>query len=794
MAQIKARGRLFRKYAILFVGVVGGALLASGAIEAWFSYQENKAMLVRIQREKAIAAATVIKQFIREIENQIAWSMHSSFLPGQLGFEQRRIDFLRLLRQSPAITQISLLDPVGKELLRVSRLSMDVIGSGIDFSGDAKFTRAKGKKLYVSPVYFRKQSEPYTTVSMAGPRKLAGVTVAEVNLKFIWDEISQIRIGKRGYAYVVDSRGLLIAHPEVDLVLRKTDLSKLDQVRAAMGAPEAIGFPTDEAQIVTNFQGRQVLTAHARIERLGWTVFVESPLGEAFGPLYESLVRTGLLILLGLVLSVTAGLVLARRITIPIRMLQEGASLIGAGELSSRIDIRTGDEFEALAGQFNDMAAELQTSYATLEQNVAERTHELSGALERLRALGEVGQAVSSSLDIEKVLETIVAHAVDLSATDAGAIYDFDEGVGEFRLMATHGMSEEFAEALKSIGYDEREGVVGTVTQRRIPVEIADIREYPGDYPRREMMEQAGYRALLAVPLLREDRTVGALVVRRKEPGRFGKETIDLLQTFATQSVLPIQNARLFQDIEEKGRQIEIASQHKSQFLANMSHELRTPLNAILGYTELITDDIYGPPSDKVREVLERVQTNGRHLLGLINDVLDLSKIEAGELILEVNDYSMPDVIHTGVTATESLAAEKHLALEVAVTPDLPSGTGDERRLAQVLLNLVGNAIKFTDAGKVGITVGADNGMFEVGVADTGPGIAPADQERIFDEFHQIDSSNTKEKGGTGLGLAISKRIIEMHGGRIWVESNPGEGATFRFSLPQHVTHSEAPS
>jgi signal transduction histidine kinase len=259
---------------------------------------------------------------------------------------------------------------------------------------------------------------------------------------------------------------------------------------------------------------------------------------------------------------------------------------------------------------------------------------------------------------------------------------------------------------------------------------------------------------------------------------------VRLLEAFATQSVLAIRNARLFREIEDKGRQIEIASQHKSQFLANMSHELRTPLNAILGYTELILDNIYGEVGDKIRDVLQRVQHSGRHLLGLINDVLDLSKIEAGQFTLSLADYSIREVVHTVTAAVESLAAEKGLALSVTVPPDLPPGRGDERRIAQVLLNLVGNAIKFTDAGEVGVRVTASDGRFVVAVSDTGPGISEADQRRIFEEFQQVDSSITRAKGGTGLGLSIAKRIIEIHGGRIWVESSPGRGSTFSFNLP----------
>ncbi|HEU5394951.1 MAG TPA: ATP-binding protein, partial [Candidatus Methylomirabilis sp.] len=293
--------------------------------------------------------------------------------------------------------------------------------------------------------------------------------------------------------------------------------------------------------------------------------------------------------------------------------------------------------------------------------------------------------------------------------------------------------------------------------------------------------------AVLSVPMLRDGRIIGTLVVVRKTPGAFSDRHVSLLTTFANQTTIAIENARLFQEIQDKSHQLEIASHHKSEFLANMSHELRTPLNAILGYTELILDSIYGPVPGEIREVLERLEKSGRHLLSLINDVLDLSKIEAGQLTLALTDYSLAEIVQTVVTAVESLATQKQLALKVTVPPDLPHGYGDERRLTQVLLNLVGNALKFTEAGEVRVEAGAADGTFLVAVTDTGPGIAPGEQARIFEEFHQADSSSTRKKGGTGLGLAIAKRIIELHGGRLWVESRLGQGATFRFTLPVRV-------
>jgi signal transduction histidine kinase len=421
-----------------------------------------------------------------------------------------------------------------------------------------------------------------------------------------------------------------------------------------------------------------------------------------------------------------------------------------------------------------------------LFDEVQARTRELARSVEELKALGEVSQAVNSTLDIQTVLSTIVAKAVQLSTTDAGAIYTFDEARQEFRLRATYGMSEEMIQAIAGQHITVNDANMGIATMQRRPVQIPDVRNEL-QTPMNTIILREGYRAVLVMPLLRPDRIVGALVVRRKEPGEFPKGIVELLDTFAVQSVVAIQNARLFREIEEKGRELEIASKHKSQFLANMSHELRTPLNAILGYTELILDSIYGDVPEKAHAVLQRVQVNGRHLLGLINDVLDLSKIEAGQLTLSLGDYSLGDVVNGVVAAVEPLAAEKRLGFRAEVAPDLPPGRGDERRLSQVLLNLVGNAIKFTDKGEVKIAASTVDGSFTVAVRDTGPGIAESDQAKIFEEFQQADNSSTRQKGGTGLGLAIAKRIIEMHGGRLWVESSLGEGSTFSFTVPVRV-------
>jgi two-component system, NtrC family, sensor kinase len=603
------RGSLFRKYAVYFVAVVSAALIASALVQLYFTYQENKDGLLNLQREKAAAAATRIETYVQEIERQLDWMR----LPqvGPQTPEQRRIEYLKLLRVAPAITDVMLLDAAGREQLRVSRLSMDVSGGDSDHSKDATFIQARSGKTYLGPVYFRKETEPYMTIAVASMGNDANVTVAEVNLKFIWDVISRIRIGKGGLAYVVDSRGRLVAHPDISFVLQKRDLSHLPQVAAAIHGG---GQDTPAVSIAPGPQGSKVLTAHAPIASLGWHVLVEQPLSEAFAPLYAALQRTGLLLLAGLIAAFLVSLYVARRMVKPIQIIQGGAAQLATGKLDQRIEVNTGDELQALAGQFNDMAAQLRESYADLERRVEERTRELS----------------------------------------------------------------------------------------------------------------------------------------------------------------------------DSQKQLQVANRHKSEFLAGMSHELRTPLNAIIGFSEVLSEQMFGDVNAKQAQYLRNIHSSGTHLLSLINDVLDLSKIEAGKMELELSRFDLRAALESSIVLIRERAMKNNVQLALECADGIGEWIADERKFKQIMLNLLSNAVKFTpQGGRVTVCAAHHEEQVEIAVSDTGIGIKPEDQDLVFQEFRQASGSYLKKTEGTGLGLALTRRFVELHGGKLTLHSEVGKGSTFVFTLPQ---------
>ncbi|HUL88078.1 MAG TPA: GAF domain-containing protein [Pseudolabrys sp.] len=1004
-ARHKIRSRLFLKYAALFVAVVCVALVTNGLFEIWVSYRQHKDALIQVQHEQAESAATKIGQFIKEIESQVGWT--TQLLWSVETIEQRRFDALRLLRQVPAITELSQVDASGKEQLRVSRLAMDVVGSGLDLSKEPKFAEAVKNKVYYGPVYFRRESEPYMTLSLAGTRRDAGVSIAEVNLKLIWDVVSKIKVGEHGQAYVVDSRGRLIAHPDISLVLRNTDMTRLAQIQAAQKG--ATGTSAEEIQTATDIQGRQVLTAFAPVVPLGWTVFVELPVEEAYQPLIASMQRSLLVLFAALCLAALAGIFLARRMVVPIQALRTGAARLGSGDLSQRISVNTGDELEALADQFNDMAGRLQESYTGLEKKVEVRTQALSEALEQqtatsevlkvissspgelepvfeamlanavriceasfgvlfryengsiyaasmygvppafaefwqkgsrqpgsrtafarvveskqtvhvvdvraepayiarepvfvaavdlggfrtlldvpmlkeneligifaiyrqevrpftekqielvtnfaaqaviaientrllhelqartgelaqsvgeLRALGEVSQAVNSTVDLETVLTTIVAKATQLSSTEAGAIYVFDDVAQEFRLRATHGLEESAVAEIRDRHIRIGETSIGEAALRRMPLQIPDIKEDPS--ATLDVIVRAGFRALLIVPLLSADQIVGALVVRRRQPGEFSKGTIELLQTFGAQSVLAIQNARLFESVEARTRELassldelrtaqdRLVQTEKlaslGQLTAGIAHEIKNPLNFVNNFSSVsveLIDELrealaaakldkklqteVGEIADMLQGNLDKVVQHGKRADSIVKNMLLHSRQGSGEhRPMDINNI----VEESLNLAYHGARAEKqgfNITLQKSFDPRAGEVDLFPQEITRVLLNLISNGFyaatkrkteeNGSDYEPILAAVTKDLGdRVEIRIRDNGTGIPPEVKERMFNPFF-----TTKPAGeGTGLGLSISHDIIvKQHGGSIEVDTQPGEFTEFKIILPR---------
>ena len=615
-APVRPHRRLKWKYTGVVVALVAAAVLSLGLTELYFSYQDTKRALTGVERDKAFTAATSIEQLMQELVLELESVAQPTTASGAAGLDEWRQDLNRLLARKDFFSELRYLDAAGREQVRVDPLKVDRIGGGVDLSQSAAFRRARAEGRYLGPVYFENGSQPHMTIAVAERAPGRGVVVADVDLTFVPDVVDRARTGTAGYAYAVDSKGVLVAHANTDLLLRHTNMASLPQVQAAL---RGRGQDADAATIGRDPEGTKVLSAYQTIDSLGWHVFVEEPLSEAFAPLESAIWRTVILLVAFLLLASATGVLLARRLVRPIESIQAAAAKIGSGALDQRIDTTSRDELGALAEEFNRMAEQLEGSYANLEQKVDERTQELAATLEQL---------------------------------------------------------------------------------------------------------------------------------------------------------------------DEKSRELETASRHKSQFLANMSHELRTPLNAILGFSQLLRGEVYGDLNEKQEEYLDDILTSAGHLLALINDILDLSKVEAGQIELDVAPFSLREALERGVVMVRERATKDGVRVALEAYPEADIVSGDERRVRQVIFNLLSNAVKFTPhGGTVDVSAVRVNGEVRVSVADTGPGIAPQDHDRIFEEFQQTEAG-AAQREGTGLGLALSKRLVELHGGRIWVDSELGKGSTFVFTLP----------
>lgn len=545
------REGLFAKYVIALVGLVVFVLAVNGAMEIWISYREIKTTLTDAMSEKAEATARRIEQSMADLERQIGWVTRASSNPTPTSpnpLEQRRADYAQLLNQVPWVSQLSQISGKGRETLRLSRQNGVSYGSKLDFSRDATFTETLSMGSSFAPAYFRDQ-QPYMSIAVAHSGFNEGATVAEIDLRFLSDFLGDAQVGKSTFAYVVGAKGEVIASSAKGPDLAK-DLSGLPQVAALLtpgGAPLQQGTDAD---------GRSVLTTSSPVPKLGWNVFFEQPTTQALAPVRDQLVRIALLIGLGLVVAILAGSVLARRMLVPITALRTGARRLGAGDFAHRIDVHTADELQELADQFNGMAGQLAETYSDLEWKVKERTRDLAQSINELKVLEEVGRAVSSSLDLNAVLPTVAARALEITHADAVLIYGYDAANHQFHLTESIGIDKAAEGGHLAIA--EAGSPLGEAAARAEPIAIPNLDATP-EHPLRDVAVAAGFHSVLVVPLVDQKGVLGSLLVLRKNAGEFSQNLIGLMKTFAHQSVLAMRNARLFTEVDHKSRELESA-------------------------------------------------------------------------------------------------------------------------------------------------------------------------------------------------------------------------------------------
>jgi class 3 adenylate cyclase/HAMP domain-containing protein len=588
------RQGLFAKYVFALVGLVIFVLTVNGAIETWISYRATKTALTDAMGEKAEATARRIEQSIAELERQISWVTRASAQNDKNAYQslqQHSADYAQLLNQVAPVSQLSLLDGQGREQLRQTRTT--AVAGRADLSHDPRFTETIARGVFRAPPEFR-GSRPFMAIAV--PHSLnSGVTVADIDLSFLGDFLGDAQVGKATFAYVVDASGKVVAASSKGPELAK-DLSTLPQVASHLTpnrAPQGSG---------TSVDGHSVLTAASSVPKLGWSVFFEQPTAQALAPIRDQLLRVALLIGLGLSVAILAGTLLARRMLIPITALRAGARRLGAGDFSHRIDVHTADELEELAGQFNSMAGQLAETYSGLETKVEERTRDLARSINELKVLEEVGRAVASSLDLNAVLPTVAARALEITHADAVLIYGYDAAKRQFNLTEAIGIDQAAEGAHQAIG--EAGSVLGVAAGTGEPIAIADLAQAE-DHLLRDVAVSAGFHSVLVVPLVDQKGTLGSLVVLRKDAGEFTANLIGLMRTFAHQSVLAMRNARLFSEVDQKGR--ELASAHTT--VQQQATKLREQTDQLIDWNKSLEERV-----EKQLAEIERIRKLERFL------------------------------------------------------------------------------------------------------------------------------------------------------------------------------------
>jgi signal transduction histidine kinase/HAMP domain-containing protein len=829
------RAPIAAKLAAALIGLVVLVLLFNSAINGWLSYNQAKDAALEVQREKARSAAIRVGEFLGDIETQLGWTTGAEWRHAQP--EQRRYDFVRLLRQVPAITELSYLDGEGKEQLKVSRLEPDSIDSAKDFSTDPRFVQAIADRVWFGPVEFRRGSEPYMTIALSHVGKQPGVTVADVNLKLIWDVVNTIRVGEKGYAFIVDGKGRLIAHPDLSLVLRGTDFSALPQVKEALddknaAAPTASTSAAPRvgtAEIATGFDGDSVLTAYSTSPATHWIVFVQLPLVEALATVYKSLYQTLALLGLGLLLALVVGGLLARRLVAPIRRLQYGAERLGAGDLSQRLDIRTGDEIETLADRFNQMAGSIKESHDTLEAKVETRTLDLNEALRLQIATAEVLKVISrSAFDLQTVFDTLIASAVDLCEANSGTICVRDGDVFRYRGSAGGDVSDSLAEYLADHPATPGRGsIVGRVLLSGKVEAIPDRLEDSEFVVPMDAYGNAA-RSLLGVPLLGKAGIEGALVLTRMAPGPFSDRRVEIVQTFADQAVIAIENSGLFEQVRARTRELSasldelrkaqdrlIQSEKLAslgQLTAGIAHEIKNPLNFVNNFSALSRElldelrEMLAKASlaqgereeanaliDMVASNLDKVVTHGGRADSIVKNMLLHSREGSGERTSVNVNAMIEEALNLAYHGARAEKPGFNVTIARSLDPEAGAAEIYAQEITRVLLNLISNGFYATTKRRLGEQNGAyeptisastrDLGdRIEIAIRDNGTGIPEEVRAKMFNPFF-----TTKPAGeGTGLGLSLSHDIVvKQHGGTIEVSTMPGAFTQFTIVLPR---------